>query len=147
MSDYPRIGGTMAANVWSRILKTDPALCWPWLGGRVGRGYAQTRLTNGGKSFYVHRFVYEEAFGPIPDGMEIDHTCAVKHCCNPAHLEVVTRAENMRRIFDRAAECKRGHPRLPENTVTVGKQRRCLPCLRLNRRESKRRIRERYSNG
>lgn len=35
--------------------------------------------------------------GEIPHGLEIDHLCNKPTCCNPDHLEAVTRAENERR--------------------------------------------------
>ena len=41
-------------------------------------------------SYLIHK-------GPIPDGREIDHTCNVKACVNPLHLEAVVHAENLRR--------------------------------------------------
>lgn len=33
----------------------------------------------------------------MPEGLELDHLCRVRCCCNPSHLEPVTRAENIRR--------------------------------------------------
>jgi hypothetical protein len=35
--------------------------------------------------------------GPVPEGLELDHLCENPPCCNPAHLEPVTHAENNRR--------------------------------------------------
>lgn len=35
--------------------------------------------------------------GPIPDGLQLDHLCRNPSCVNPAHLEIVTGAENIRR--------------------------------------------------
>ena len=35
--------------------------------------------------------------GPIPEGLELDHLCKNGKCVNPAHLEPVTHAENIRR--------------------------------------------------
>lgn len=45
----------------------------------------------------AHRVVYESLVGPIPAGLELDHTCRVRRCVNPDHLEPVTHAENQRR--------------------------------------------------
>lgn len=49
----------------------------------------------------AHRVAYELAIGPIPEGLTIDHVkargCTRVDCCNPAHLEAVTYAENQHR--------------------------------------------------
>jgi len=50
-----------------------------------------------GKVRALHRLVYTHIVGPISDGLVLDHTCSNKGCCNPAHLEPVTQAENVRR--------------------------------------------------
>ena len=42
----------------------------------------------------AHRIAYEEWVGPIPDGMEIDHVCRNRACCNPKHLRLATRKQN-----------------------------------------------------
>jgi hypothetical protein len=41
--------------------------------------------------------MYEIHIGKIPDSLCIDHLCRRRDCCNPAHLEAVTRATNNRR--------------------------------------------------
>jgi hypothetical protein len=56
-------------------------------------GYAVVRTLSGVD--YAHRLMYERFVGPIPDGAVIDHLCAVKSCCNPAHLEAVTHRVNV----------------------------------------------------
>ena len=64
-------------------------------------GYGTIR--SGNRMHYAHRFVYELLVGPIPEGLQLDHLCMVRHCVNPSHLEPVTPAENMRRQPRRSA--------------------------------------------
>lgn len=78
---------------WPRVNKTDT--CWLWTGGTAGK-YGTFRMP-GGIKVYVHRFICEQVVGPIPEGLEIDHTCRVHLCVRPDHLEAVTHKENMRR--------------------------------------------------
>lgn len=69
--------------------------CWLWPGGLTSDGYA--RIARDGVRHLAHRFFYEREYGPIADGMEIDHLCSVRNCVNPAHLQEVTPTENKRR--------------------------------------------------
>ena len=58
-----------------------------------GYGY----ISDDGKQMPVHRFAHLRSIGPIPKGYDVDHLCRVRNCVNPAHLEAVTRLENVRR--------------------------------------------------
>lgn len=49
----------------------------------------------GGIRKTMHRLVYEECFGDIPDGLVIRHKCDVRNCINPEHLEIGTQADNV----------------------------------------------------
>lgn len=73
--------------------------CWVWQRGLNAKGYPRLSLTCHGvkKTYRAHRYFYEQHVGPIPAGMTLDHLCNVRCCINPAHLEPVTQAENVRR--------------------------------------------------
>lgn len=77
--------------------KVDPETgCWVWqrcINPRTGYG----QLTVARQVMPAHRWSYEHHVGPIPAGMHIDHLCRNRPCVNPAHLEVVSLAENNRR--------------------------------------------------
>ena len=79
-------------------IKVDvlPSGCWEWQGSLNGRGYGLFTDARGA-CVRAHRWAYEHFRGPIPAGLTLDHTCTVKRCVNPAHLEPVTAAENFER--------------------------------------------------
>lgn len=83
--------------------------CWLWIGARhPRRGYGVISVRMKGrrtpKVLFVHRVAYETLVGPIQRDRQIDHVCRIPHCINPAHLEPVTREENLaRRIFGATA--------------------------------------------
>jgi hypothetical protein len=69
--------------------------CWVWTGKLRSDGYAE--LWTGMESHLLHRLTYTLYRAEIPVGLDLDHLCRVKACCNPWHLEPVTRSTNVRR--------------------------------------------------
>lgn len=66
-------------DFWEYVDKTAGG-CWLWT-GNVNHGYGRVR--RGTHTAYAHRMAYELLVGPIPDGLELDHLCRVRHCVNP----------------------------------------------------------------
>lgn len=136
-------------SFWRRVV-AGPDGCWVWAGALTGAGYAQLsdRLTH--PTRLAHLAAYERLVGPIPEGMQLDHTCHTRdvscsggkclhrRCVNPAHLEPVTRRVNLLRGRSPAARaavaetCSEGHP---FDAVKADGTRDCTVCSRAaNRR-------------
>ncbi len=71
--------------------------CWVWLLPLTRKGYALMHSPERKRRVSAHRYFYERFIGPIPEGLQIDHLCRVRHCVNPSHLEPVTNRENQMR--------------------------------------------------
>jgi hypothetical protein len=123
-------------RLFSKVERT-PDGCWLWTGALKVNGYAQLQVGGRtGKRLYAHRVAYELLVGPIPDGLQLDHLCRVRHCVNPAHLEPVTARENVRRGEPaQRTHCPKGHEYTAENTfVKTGGWRECRTCYRARNR-------------
>lgn len=141
-----------------RHIAIQPNGCWWWMNGfgQVPAGYGL--ITIDGAQLRAHRVVYEIYIGPIPDGLVLDHTChdpktcdggktcPHRRCVNPAHLEPITREENVRRGCGPQSwyeqrrsmtHCKRGHEYTPETMKVYDGCRQCFLCQNERRRQRK----------
>lgn len=99
--------------------------CHTWTGSLDKNGYGKVGVKGETRMVMrmAHRVRYEREVGPIPNGMQLDHLCRNKSCCNPAHLEAVTQRENLLRgntLIARAAartHCQKGHELTAGNLV------------------------------
>jgi hypothetical protein len=125
----------LEVRFWSKVSKDDDG-CWRWTGhlGRLGYG----RFRVGTRTRPPHQVAYEMGVGPIPPGLELDHLCRNRSCVNPAHLEPVTRQENILRGTSPAAlhalktHCPQGHEFTEDNLVAWHLRRGsriCRTCL------------------
>jgi hypothetical protein len=77
---WPDIG----AKLMSLVITDRDDGCWGWSGRLERDGYA--RIKWDGKMYMAHRVSFEVHKGPIPEGLDVLHTCDERWCCNPDHL-------------------------------------------------------------
>lgn len=132
-----------AARFWPKVAKSDG--CWLWTGSKTKLGYGMFSIDwRSNSRAMAHRWAWENANGPIPDGLQLDHLCRNPSCVRPEHLEPVTAAENIRRGLApalsgkyqlRKTHCPQGHPYAGDNLVRSGNRRVCRICRNANNRK------------
>lgn len=120
----------MPKRFWSKIAVTDRG-CWEM--GKMPDAYAMFWFD--GKLHGAHRVAWKQLVGPVDDDLDIDHVCRNKPCCNPAHLEPVTRRTNIQRAFTplpavaQRTHCSSGHELTADNVLeSRATYKRCKAC-------------------
>ncbi|HEY9144514.1 MAG TPA: HNH endonuclease, partial [Arenimonas sp.] len=75
-------------------LPQDPAACWLFLGTITADGIGKVMVNR--KQQTVQRWMFEQLFGPLPEGFKVGTTCGNGRCFNPHHLVARTHAEATR---------------------------------------------------
>jgi len=110
---YKRKGGNgqlyrSAVSASERLasgLSVQPNGCIEWINSVDRWGYGRIRF--GGKTVGTHRAAYVLAYGPIPEGLLVRHSCDNPPCCNPEHLLLGTVQDN---VDDRVARNRSYRP-------------------------------------
>ena len=147
--------GTPESRFWAKVQRNGATECWDWTGSTLGRGYGSFWPGGAVSRVSAHRFAFELANGPIPEGLQIDHLCRNRRCVNPSHMELVSLAENVRRGNNHNRDkthCPQGHLYSPDNIYWTkrGKGYKCRACKACHKAYDKRRRVARYtllSNG
>lgn len=63
--------------------------------------YRTIRVKRNGKFTSIHRWIYSEMYGPVPDHLVVRHKCDNGLCVRPDHLELGTKADNSRDMVER----------------------------------------------
>lgn len=130
---------------WDKIEVIPFCGCWIWVGCQNAKGYGRIGWPVPGsrrKTRLTHVVAFEVLSGDVPAGLDLDHICRTHSCCNPYHLEPVTRLVNIWRGVrkDGQTRCKNGHP-LDEINAPWRKNgkgiraRKCKTCNRVARRK------------
>jgi hypothetical protein len=97
---------------WKKVKKLSP--CWIWMGATTAGYGSFNRIVINGKAHtdLAHRISYELAYGDIPEGMFVCHTCDNRWCVFPGHLFLGTPKDNMDDMHQKGRNFERTKPEL-----------------------------------
>lgn len=120
VEDGPRARADLPTRFWKNVEKRDSAECWLWTGKSRTTGYGVIgRGGRAGGKLLSHRAAWELTYGVPPEGMVVRHRCHNRLCCNPAHLELGSQADNVADMWARDDSAPRGNAKLSEADVAL----------------------------
>jgi hypothetical protein len=147
-------------RVWEKVDRRGPDECWPWTGATDGKDRGSIAVIDASGTKHspmkAPRAVWIIVYGEVPEGF-VCHSCDNPICCNPAHLWIGSRQDNIddmvakgrqSRLFPYGkTHCPNGHEYTEENTIKPDGVRRCRECTRRRSRDYRRRKRGARSDG
>ncbi len=139
-------------TAWKRFwVKVDAeGDCWEWIATKTRGGYGLFSPVEGTNTV-AHRWAWIALVGPIDEGLQLDHLCRNRACCNTDHLQPVSRLQNVSRGAygkgkPRKTDCRNGHPYQGDNVVIQsGGVRRCRVCLTATQRRAKAKYAQKFA--
>lgn len=93
-------------DFWEKVSKATETECWPWTGYAKKSGHGLTSY----KSMPIHasRKAWILTHGPIAEELCVCHRCDNAACCNPSHMYLGTKIDNMIDRFEHTPSHERG---------------------------------------
>ncbi len=85
---------TLLEKLRAVVSEGPPDECWEFTGSPNAHGYGTVKLD--GTNIGVHRVAFFLAYGSIPEGLCVLHSCDNRKCANPEHLSIGDRGDNNR---------------------------------------------------
>jgi len=83
--------------------------CHFWVGAIADDGYGRIAV-GGGRVVRAHRWAWEQAYGPVPDGLMVMHGCDETSCVNAVEcLLLGDQAANLEQMARRGRSAGRAH--------------------------------------
>lgn len=98
----------MEQRFLEKVMPEPNSGCWFWTGSLDENGYGFFRVDR--KMARAHRVSFELFCQPIPEGLNVLHSCDTPCCVNPDHLRLGTHSDNMK---DRSARKRAPHLHRP----------------------------------
>lgn len=123
---------------WIKVDQPNANGCREWLASRDRNGYGRFRAE--GCMISAHVWAWEDANGPVPDGLYVCHHCDNPPCTEVNHLFLGTAKDNqrdaaakgrMRNGNEQKTQCPQKHPYSGDNLYTAPNgDRICRSCVR-----------------
>jgi transcriptional regulator with XRE-family HTH domain len=124
MEKQTRARITTLASLLERSTRNRATGCMEWARGRQASGYGY--LWYVGDKWLAHRLSWHLAFGPIPAGKLVCHTCDNRTCINPKHLFLGTYQDNAKDMIQKGRAPIRKGAKSAANKLTESQVREII---------------------